>query len=149
MNVSHGVANPKLKIVLALMAALGMLVAASGSSIAPAGAAPGSGGVSTDDGERTDGASAREAKYDLLWDKVSRRDKRWARSTAGCESGHDPKAIGGGGAYRGAFQFMKSTWRHSPKSPGGDPIDYPYRTQAVVAVALKRQDGAGHWPNCG
>ena len=51
--------------------------------------------------------------------------------------------------YRGAFQFMKSTWRVSPKSPGGDPIAYNYKTQAVVAVALKNQDGAGHWPTCG
>jgi hypothetical protein len=44
---------------------------------------------------------------------------------------------------------MKSTWRASPKSPGGDPTAYDYRTQAVVAVALKRRDGAGHWPVCG
>jgi hypothetical protein len=51
--------------------------------------------------------------------------------------------------YRGAFQFMKSTWKSSPKSPGGDPIDYRYKTQAVVAVALKNKDGAGHWPVCG
>lgn len=89
------------------------------------------------------------AKYNKLWDRVSRRDKRWARLTAECESGGDPNAIGGGGRYRGAFQFMRSTWKSSPKSPGGDPIDYPYVTQAVVAVALKKRDGAGHWPNCG
>ena len=76
-------------------------------------------------------------------------DKRWARSTSQCESGGDPNAIGGGGSFRGAFQFMKSTWRTSPKSPGGDPIDYDYRTQAVVAVALKNRDGEQHWPVCG
>ena len=88
-------------------------------------------------------------KYAAIWDETSRRDKRWARKTAECESGKDPNAIGGGGQYRGAFQFLKSTWKASPKSPGGDPIDYPYRTQAVVAVALKNRDGAGHWPVCG
>ncbi len=66
-----------------------------------------------------------------------------------CESGSNPRAIGGGGIYRGAFQFLKSTWRSSPKSPGGDPITYSYRTQGVVAVLLKRRDGAGHWPVCG
>jgi hypothetical protein len=88
-------------------------------------------------------------KYALLWDKTSKRDRRWAHRTAECESGKDPNAIGGGGQYRGAFQFLKSTWKASPKSPGGDPIDYPYRTQAVVAVALKNRDGAGHWPVCG
>jgi hypothetical protein len=106
--------------------------------------------VSTNDGARSEErVSESEARYLRLWDAVSPRDKRWARSTSECESGGDPNAIGGGGAYRGAFQFMKSTWRRSPKSPGGDPIDYPYRTQAVVAVALKNRDGAGHWPNCG
>ena len=78
-----------------------------------------------------------------------RRNKRWASHTAKCESGKDPNAIGGGGLYRGAFQFMKSTWRGAPKSPGGDPIKYSYRTQAVVAVYLKKRDGTGHWPNCG
>jgi Transglycosylase-like domain len=109
-----------------------------------------SGGVSTDDGTRSEErAAAADDKYVRLWDQVSRRDKRWARSTSECESGRDPNAIGGGGKYRGAFQFLKSTWRRSPKSPGGDPIKYPYRTQAVVAVALKNRDGAGHWPNCG
>ena len=87
------------------------------------------------------GSRGSESKYERLWDKVSTRDKRWAKKTAECESGGDPKAIGGGGMYRGAFQFLKSTWRTSPKSPGGDPIDYSYKTQAVVAVELKHRDG--------
>ena len=126
-----------------------MLVGLSLLTAAPASAAAGSGGISTDDGEPTERSSKREAKYDRLWTKVSKRDKRWARKTAECESGKDPKAIGGGGKYRGAFQFLKSTWRRSPKSPGGDPIKYQYKTQAVVAVKLKRRDGAHHWPVCG
>jgi hypothetical protein len=142
---SHDVAYPKLKIVLPLIAAVAMLAA----SIAPAGASSGSGGISTGDDGGTEEAPAEAAKYERLWDNVSPRDRRWARSTAECESGGDPKAIGGGGKYRGAFQFLKSTWRKSPKSPGGDPIDYRYRTQAVVAVALKRRDGPHHWPVCG
>jgi hypothetical protein len=125
-----------------LVAALALLVVIA----VPAGAS--SGGVSADGG--SDGGSTKnESKYKRLWDDTSRHDKRWAGKTSKCESGRDPKAIGGGGKYRGAFQFMKSTWRHSPKSPGGDPIDYGYKTQAVVAVALKHRDGAGHWPNCG
>jgi hypothetical protein len=148
LNSSHVGANPKPRIVLLLAAAMAVLAGSLAFSIAPAGAEPGSGGVAAN-GDETDEPSAEAAKYERLWDKVSSRDKRWARSTAKCESGRDPNAIGGGGAYRGAFQFMKSTWRHSPKSPGGDPIDYTYRTQAVVAVALKNRDGAGHWPNCG
>ena len=145
MKASHGVAYPKLRIVLPLIAGMVMLAA----SIAPAGASSGSGGISTGDDGGTEEAPAQAAKYERLWDNVSRRDRRWARSTAKCESGGDPKAIGGGGKYRGAFQFLKSTWRNSPKSPGGDPIVYRYRTQAVVAVALKRRDGTHHWPVCG
>ena len=58
-------------------------------------------------------------------------------------------AIGGGGIYRGAFQFMRSTWKSSPKSPGGAPIAHPYRTQAVVAVLLKQRQGSSPWPVCG
>jgi len=131
------------------MAAVATLAGLYAFAVAPAGAEPGSGGVSAGSDDATDQAPAEASRYQRLWDRVSSRDKRWARSTAECESGRDPNAIGGGGTYRGAFQFMKSTWRHSPKTPGGDPIDYTYRTQAVVAVALKKREGAGHWPNCG
>jgi hypothetical protein len=88
-------------------------------------------------------------RYARIWLSFGAGERRWANRTAECESGRNPRAIGGGGMYRGAFQFMKSTWRASPKSPGGDPIAYPYRTQAVVAVMLMRRDGAGAWPVCG
>jgi Transglycosylase-like domain len=131
-----------IRVVAVLVAALAALALA-----ASAGAS--SGGVSADGGSDGDSSTKTQGKYQRLWSETSHRDKRWARKTSECESGRDPKAIGGGGKYRGAFQFMKSTWRHSPKSPGGDPIDYTYRTQAVVAVALKHRDGSGHWPNCG
>ena len=107
-----------------------------------------SGGVSTTPESGSDGGSS-GGKYAALWDRTSSKDRRWARTTSECESGGNPKAIGGGGMYRGAFQFLKSTWKSSPKSPGGDPIRYTYRTQAVVAIALKNRDGAGHWPVCG
>ena len=144
MNESRGAASAKARIVVLPSTAALAALASAALSIAPAVASSGSGGVSTG-GETT----AEASQYERLWAEVSRRDRRWARSTAECESGGDPKAIGGGGIYRGAFQFMKSTWKRAPKSPGGDPIDYPYKTQAVVAIALKRQDGTGHWPNCG
>jgi hypothetical protein len=81
--------------------------------------------------------------------RVSKKNKRWAKRVARCESGGDPNAIGGGGTYRGAFQFMRSTWRTSPRSPGGDPIDYSYKTQAFVAVRLKMRSGRSPWPSCG
>ena len=142
----------KPRLLVTAIAALAVL-AATLSTTDRAGAAT-SGGLGTTassggggDGEQSSARSS--AKYDRLWDRVSMRDKRWAHQTSECESGGDPDAIGGGGLYRGAFQFMRSTWKHSPKSPGGDPIAYPYRTQAVVAVSLKRADGTGHWPVCG
>lgn len=112
----------------------------------PVGAASGGIGTATDDDAEPTRSNAR---YDNIWSTFSTRERRWANRTAACESGRNPRAIGGGGLYRGAFQFMKSTWRRSPRSPGGDPISYSYRTQAVVAVLLKRRDGAGHWPSCG
>jgi hypothetical protein len=137
-----------------LIAVLAML-AAGAISVAAAGAAT-SGGIGTlstggtRDGAGDDSSARINDRYTKIWDaQVTPAEKRWAHQTAECESGADPNAIGGGGAYRGAFQFMRSTWKAAPKSPGGDPIAYPYRTQAVVAVMLKRQDGAGHWPVCG
>lgn len=89
-------------------------------------------------------------RYERLWDDLGHRHKRWARQTSECESGRDRNIHGGGGAYHGAFQFAKQTWRSAPKSPGGDPHRYSWKTQAVVAVHLKKRDGArNHWPNCG
>lgn len=123
--------------------AVGMAVIAMIAGVASAQAA--SGGIGTSG----DGSTSSENRYAKIWDGYSAKNKRWARRTSECESGGDPKAIGGGGLYRGAFQFMRSTWKSAPKSPGGDPIRYRWKTQAVVAVALKREDGAGHWPNCG
>jgi hypothetical protein len=132
---------PKLKMILVLVAAAAALTVILVSVSAPAGAY--SGGTSTTSGDGSGG------KYKRLWEDISRRNKRWANRTAECESGKDPNAIGGGGTYRGAFQFMKRTWRRAPRSPGGDPIKYRYRTQAVVAVYLKKREGTDAWPNCG
>ena len=137
--------KPRLAVV-ALMA-----VAVSGS-IFIGQAAASSGGIGTpgpSGGGTAQGSSAPSGRYDQIWAGFSPRTRHWANMTSECESGRNPRAIGGGGLYRGAFQFMKSTWASSPKSPGGDPIRYTYRTQAVVAVLLMKRDGAGHWPVCG
>ena len=88
-------------------------------------------------------------EHERLFASATKREKRWATRTATCESGKDPDAIGAGGTYRGAFQFMRSTWRTSPTSPGGDPTAWNYRTQAAVALALKREMGSSPWPVCG
>jgi soluble lytic murein transglycosylase-like protein len=147
VNRSYLPSSTGLRLTLALAtAALALLVLAT---VGPSPAAGGTAGGVSPDGTTTKSASSPSGKYQRLWDKTSRRDKRWARRTAECESGRDPKAIGGGGRYRGAFQFMRQTWRAAPKSPGGDPIRYRYKTQAVVAIHLKKRDGAGHWPSCG
>jgi hypothetical protein len=145
LNLSRGAVAPKLKIVLALMAVMALIgataVAMTSSAVAS------SGGVSASSGGS--GSGSGDSKYKRLWHKTSRHNKHWANKTAECESGKDPNAIGGGGQYRGAFQFMKSSWKNAPKTPGGDPIDYGYKTQAVVAVALKKHMGTKPWPVCG
>jgi len=144
LNLSQGAVAPKLKIVLALMAVMALIgataVAMSSSAVASSGGTSVSGGGDSKSGD---------SKYKRLWRKTSRHNRHWANNTAECESGKDPNAIGGGGQYRGAFQFMKSSWKNAPKTPGGDPIDYGYKTQAVVAVALKKHMGTKPWPVCG
>ena len=144
MNLSRGAVAPKLKIVVALMAVTGLI---GGTAVAMSSAAlASSGGTGATSGGDSKGGGG---KYERLWRKTSRHNKHWANKTAECESGKDPNAIGGGGRYRGAFQFMRSSWHHAPKTPGGDPIDYGYKTQAVVAVALKKREGTKPWPVCG
>lgn len=123
---------------------VGVLASATLAAVMFAAAAQGgSGGVSTS------GGGGNASKYERIWNDFRQKDKRWAHSTSECEAGGDPHIHGGGGSYHGAFQFMKSTWQSSPRSPGADPHNYSWKTQAVVAVLLKKRDGAGHWPNCG
>jgi Transglycosylase-like domain len=66
---------------------------------------------------------------------------------AACESGGDPAAIGGGGAYRGKYQFTHSTWQSVGGT--GDPAAAPEAEQDRRAAILMAQGGAGHWPVCG
>ena len=91
-------------------------------------------------------AAARRAKsrYAQIWDGYSQRNQRWARKTSECESGGDPNAIGGGGMYRGAFQFMRSTWRQLAEDPGRrpdqlqleDPGSSPWRSRSATGGRL-------------
>ena len=154
MNLEDVIGKPRL-IVLAIMAAVVFVAGMAAADLAGAASSGGvgSGGstvTASGAGAGTTQSSPRlNAKYTRVYDSFRLKDKRWARTTSRCESGGDPHAIGGGGVYRGAFQFMRSTWKASPRSPGGDPVAYPYKTQAVVAVLLMHRDGAGHWPVCG
>ena len=66
---------------------------------------------------------------------------------ARCESHGNPRAIGGGGRYRGMFQFDFGTWR----SVGGkgDPARASVAEQYKRAALLYRRSGSGQWPVCG
>ena len=69
------------------------------------------------------------------------------RSIAWCESRNNPRAIGGGGAYRGLYQFSFSTWR--VVGGWGDPAAAPRSEQTWRAWVLLKTGGSGHWPVCG
>ena len=77
-----------LVIALVLTAAL----AAGSAGGASGGAAMGDGGAKS--GGKGGKIAKVDARYERLWNKVSRRNKKWARSTAQCESGRNAKAIG-------------------------------------------------------
>lgn len=154
MNVPHVLTSSKPRLILLSLLALSgvaiisFAIGADASAQTSGGISVGGSGSAGAGSGSTEGDAAANG-YARIWTGIPSREKRWARSTSQCESGGDPDAIGGGGSYRGAFQFLRSTWKASPKSPGGDPIDFDYRTQAVVAVLLKQRDGANHWPVCG
>src|SRR5215213_5383789 len=97
--------------------------------------------------------------------RTSRRDLRRARradapagpagggaaspqleAIAACESGGNPGAIGGGGAYRGKYQFDMATW--SSVGGSGDPAAASEAEQDARAARLYAQAGGSAWPNC-
>jgi hypothetical protein len=69
------------------------------------------------------------------------------RSIAWCESKNDPHAVGGGGAYRGMYQFSFSTW--AVVGGSGDPVAASRWEQTWRAWLLLSRHGSGHWPVCG
>lgn len=87
--------------------------------------------------------AALEAKRSGLTRAVRARLER----IAACESRGNPRAIGGGGAFRGKYQFTYGTWR----SVGGrgDPASAPEAEQDRRAAALLRRSGGSAWPVCG
>jgi hypothetical protein len=66
---------------------------------------------------------------------------------AACESGGNPSAIGGGGAYRGKYQFDYGTWASVGGS--GDPAAAPESEQDARAAMLLQRSGTTPWPVCG
>jgi hypothetical protein len=78
---------------------------------------------------------------------IPRWGQRHLASIAACESHGNPRAIGGGGSFRGMYQFTFSTWQVVGGS--GDPAAAPRAEQTWRAWLLLSRDGAGHWPVCG
>jgi hypothetical protein len=69
------------------------------------------------------------------------------QSIAACESGGNPRAIGGGGAFRGKYQFDYGTWASVGGS--GDPAAAPEAEQDKRAAMLLARSGSSPWPVCG
>jgi hypothetical protein len=69
------------------------------------------------------------------------------QAIAACESGGNPAAIGGGGAYRGKYQFDYGTWASVGGS--GDPAAAPEAEQDRRAQMLLDRSGTSPWPVCG
>jgi hypothetical protein len=69
------------------------------------------------------------------------------QAIAACESGGNPSAVGGGGAFRGKYQFDEATW----ESVGGtgDPASAPVSEQDRLAAKLYAERGSAPWPVCG
>jgi Transglycosylase-like domain len=66
---------------------------------------------------------------------------------AACESGGDPTAVGGGGQFRGKYQFTYSAW--AAVGGSGDPAAAPEGEQDRRAAILYARSGPGQWPVCG
>jgi hypothetical protein len=66
---------------------------------------------------------------------------------AACESHGNPRAIGGGGAFRGKYQFTFGTW--AAVGGKGDPAAAPEREQDRRAAMLLQRSGSSPWPVCG
>jgi transglycosylase-like protein len=88
--------------------------------------------------------------------RVDLRDKRAGltpgvravlQRIAACESHGNPRAIGGGGAYRGKYQFSFGTW--ASVGGKGDPARASETEQDRRAAMLLKRGGSGHWPVCG
>jgi hypothetical protein len=75
------------------------------------------------------------------WGKHHLRGIRW------CESRNNPRAVGGGGAYRGMYQFSVRTWYVVGGT--GDPAAAVRHEQTWRAWLLLSRHGTGHWPVCG
>jgi hypothetical protein len=107
---------------------------------------------------RDDAVSVIRARNQRLRQRVTRFERRERGATtstasaplqaiAACESGGDPSAIGGGGLYRGKYQFSTSTW--AAVGGSGDPAAASEAEQDKRAAMLYARTGPSSWPACG
>ncbi len=146
------------KLLVTMFLAIVVVVPAASAAVGPLPLAPeeGDGASATETaGRGARAAIQREARAQRR--AALRRARHKARpafavppqlqAIAQCESGGDPRAIGGGGAYRGKYQFSYSTW--AGVGGTGDPAAAPEAEQDRRAAALYARSGAGQWPVCG
>jgi hypothetical protein len=69
------------------------------------------------------------------------------QAIAQCESHGNPRAIGGGGQFRGKYQFTYGTW--AGVGGHGDPASAPEAEQDRRAALLYARSGPAQWPVCG
>lgn len=69
------------------------------------------------------------------------------QAIAACESGGNPGAVGGGGQFRGKYQFDYGTWQSVGGT--GDPAAAPEAEQDKRAAMLLAKSGTNPWPVCG
>ena len=69
------------------------------------------------------------------------------QAIAACESGGNPRAVGGGGTFCGKYQFDYGTWARVGGT--GDPAAAPEAEQDRRAAMLYARAGASPWPVCG
>ncbi len=141
----HAQAAGNSRSVLAIVAMVVMLsIGSAVTAFAGGGVGTGGGGGGGDTSGDRGGK-----RYAAEWNTLSAKDRKWAHRTSECESGENPTIHNPSGDYHGAFQFLKSTWKQAPMSPGADPHRYTWKTQAVVAVKWMHKAGKDQWPVCG
>ena len=96
-------------------------------------------------GELTDARRTRPTSSGSTGERVAIPPQ--LEAIAACESGGDPGAIGGGGLYRGKYQFDRATWASVGGS--GDPAAASEAEQDMRAAVLYGRAGATPWPVCG
>jgi uncharacterized protein YabE (DUF348 family) len=66
---------------------------------------------------------------------------------ATCESGDNPRAVGGDGQYFGLYQFSLAAW--AGVGGTGNPINASPAEQTYRAELLYLREGRSAWPSCG